>query len=335
MSNPFSIPIVLFLFKRADALLQTIDVLRRIKASKIILVGDAGRDETEQQIVQKVRDVVVKAIDWDCVVEKRFAQTNQGVFQQIGLGAKDILEQEGQAIFLEDDNLPEETFFPYCEYLLNKYKQDPRVLWICGTNYLGQYQAPDHSSYLFTRQLLPCGWASWGDKFSKYYDTDLSFLDDKAKRRALRDKYVSGALYRQQLRDAGEERRKMKQGKPPISWDYHMIMSVVRNGLYGIAPCVNQIRNTGMDEMATHGGTNKRNIMAARLCGMPSYPLSFPLIDPAKEEIDLTFEKRISRIRIKPFWQTHWLLLKLWIRRRILHLEDGAPFSTMFKKKRH
>lgn len=334
MTTPFPVPVVLFLFKRKDTLLRTIDILREIQAKKVILVGDAARNEEEKPLVDEVRQSVVDAIDWDCEVEKRFAETNQGVFAQIGLGAKDILAKEGRAIFLEDDNLPEKSFFGYCEYLLDKYESDPRILWICGTNYLGEYKPEDGASYVFTRHLLPCGWASWGEKFNKYYDTTLEFLDHKEERKTLRSAYVSRALWKQQLCDAGEERLKIVAGKRPISWDYHMVMSVVHNGLYGIAPCVNQIRNTGMDDMATHGGTSNKNTMAWRFCGMPSHPLEFPLVDPKDVHIDETFERKISKIRLKPFWSTRFFRFKLWIRRKIFHLEDDTPFSNAFRRKK-
>ena len=232
--SKFNIPVVLFIFKRSETTIKTIQILKKINARKIILVGDYGRNNEENKIVEKVRKEVLSAIDWDCDVEKRFAAKNEGVFNQIGLGACDILKKEGKAIFLEDDNLPEESFFPYCEYLLDKYENNEKVLWICGTNYLGKYSPKDGSSYMFTKQLLPCGWASWGKKFNKYYDKELSFLDKKAEIKKLRNQYVSCRLFRQQITDAKNERIRHKNNERFISWDYHMIMSVVKNNLYGI-----------------------------------------------------------------------------------------------------
>lgn len=298
---PFDIPVVLFIFKRAETTIKTISILRKIKAKKIILVSDFGRTQDECVVVESVREQVLRSIDWDCNVEKIFATKNEGVFNQIGLGAYEILNREERAIFLEDDNLPEESFFYYCKELLKKYDLDPKVLWICGTNYLGQYKPKEDVSYVFTKQLLPCGWASWGHKFCKYYDKTLDFLDNNQEIKKLKCQYVLSALFRQQVEEAKDERERYKKGKRFSSWDYHMIMSLVHNDLYGIAPVFNQIKNTGMDANATHGGTSNKNVMANRLCGMESYEMLFPLKHPKAVSVDPKFELLISKMRLKPF----------------------------------
>lgn len=326
MEKEFNITVVLFIFKRADTVLKTIKILKSINAKKIIIVGDCGRDFNEKKIVNDVRKKVVDAIDWDCTVEKKFANTNQGVFKQIGLGACEILKNEGKAIFLEDDNLPEVSFFYYCEYLLGKYENNENILWICGTNYLGEYEPKDGSSYVFTRQLLPCGWASWNNKFNKFYDKNLTFLDSKKEIKRLKSLYISKRLYRQQIHDSKEERYRITHGMQFASWDYHMIMSVLRNGMYGIAPVKNQIRNTGIDVFATHGGNTSRNKMAAKLCGMDSFELKFPLKDPNEISIDKKFEKLISKKRYKPLFKTTIYNFKMFIRRNFFHLKDNQKF---------
>jgi hypothetical protein len=331
--SKFNIPVILFIFKRSETTIKTIQILKKINARKIILVGDYGRNNEENKIVEKVRKEVLSAIDWDCDVEKRFATKNEGVFNQIGLGACDILKKEGKAIFLEDDNLPEESFFPYCEYLLDKYENEEKILWICGTNYLGQYTPKNGASYMFTKQLLPCGWASWGKKFNKYYDKTLEFLDDKKEIKKLRNQYVNCRLYKQQVYDAKNERMRFLEGRQFASWDYHMIMSVVKNNLYGIAPSCNLIKNTGVDTFATHGGVSKKNVMAQRFCGMDSFEISLPLKDPKELKIDSKFEKKISSIRVKPFLKTINSKIKNLIKKNIFHLNENESFKQKFLKK--
>jgi hypothetical protein len=49
------------------------------------------------------------------------------------------------------------------------------------------------------------------------------------------------------------------------------------NSLYGVAPCNNQIKNIGVDEEATHGGMSSKDKITNKICGMDSYPLTFPL----------------------------------------------------------
>ena len=103
-------PVVLFLFKRYKSVLQILDVLRKVQPKTIYLVSDAGRNDIEQQEVMKVRKLVEGAINWKCNVYKDYATENRGVFDNIGMGALRVFQKEQRAIFLEDDNLPEETF---------------------------------------------------------------------------------------------------------------------------------------------------------------------------------------------------------------------------------
>ena len=118
--NNFEIPVVLFLFKRKDTIVRIIDRLRQVNVKKLYLMSDEGRTEEEKTKVRETRNIAEGAINWNCNVIKNYAESNRGVYGNIALGAKWVFEREKCAIFLEDDNLPELTFFPYCEGLLTR-----------------------------------------------------------------------------------------------------------------------------------------------------------------------------------------------------------------------
>ncbi|MDD3107334.1 MAG: glycosyltransferase family 2 protein [Bacilli bacterium] len=294
----FDIPVVLFIFRR----LKAIEVMKRIaevKPKKLYLLGDNGRTDQEKMEVAECRRLVENEINWNCEVIKNYATENRGVYENIGLGAKWVFEQEEKAIFLEDDNLPETTFFRYCEELLNKYEDDTRILWVCGTNYLGSYAPDDNASYMFTRHMLPCGWASWKKKFLSFYDGDLKLVDNKKLVEKASNNYYNKRLFKQYKRAWGKERRRIASGVKPGSWDYQMDFAIKVNGLYGIAPSKNQIRNIGVDKYSIHGG-NRNTIMTKRFTQMKSYPLDFPLKHPEVVLIDSGFERKIYKIVVYP-----------------------------------
>lgn len=299
--NQFDIPVVLIVFKRSDTVLRIIDRVRQVQPKKMYILGDEGRDEKEIERVHNTRKAIEAAIDWPCELIRNYADINRGVHANIGLGAKWVFEREESAIFLEDDNLPEVTFFGYCKELLEKYKEDTRILWICGTNYLPEYKPKDGSSYMFTQHLLPCGWASWAEKFNKYYDDTLSLADNKYILNNMKASYGDVKLYEQQLRSILNEKRKKDFGKRFASWDFHMALTIRANGLLGISPSKNQIKNIGVDEDSIHGGSNINNIMTKRFCGMDSMPLELPLKHPKTVLIDEEYEKRVSNIILLPF----------------------------------
>lgn len=298
--NQYSIPVVLFFFRRKETILKIIERLSIVKPSKLYLISDGPRNAQETIEVEDCRFSVENSINWDCVIVKNYATENQGVYDRIGKGAKWVFEYEEKAVFLEDDNLPELSFFTYCEELLKYYNNDNRILWICGTNYLEDYEPEDKSSYVFTQHLLPCGWASWASKFNKYYDGDLELLNNENIVRRLKDQYTNKALYRQQLRSIRSTKYLLNTNPQKSSWDHQMSFSLRINGLLGISPKVNLIKNIGVDEFSEHGGTSFNNIMTMRFCGMDSKRIDFPLIHPKVVLTDSTYEKKVGNIILLP-----------------------------------
>ncbi len=326
----FDIPVVLFMFKRTK-IIQIIDRIREVQPQKVYLISDGGRNEEEWLLVKKCRYLVEEAIDWPCVIVKNYADENRGVYGNIGEGAKWVFNYEKWAIFLEDDNLPEITFFRFCKELLIRYEKDWRILWICGTNYLGKYQTFDGVSYCFTRHMLPCGWASWSEKFLKIYDGNLDGCDDPRIINNISKQYLSRALYKQCRMEWMKEYRRRKAGKRFISWDMQMDFSIKANSVYGICPTINQIKNIGVDEDSIHGGNSMDAIMTRRFCGMDSYPIKFPLVHPSSVLQDNEFEAKIGNLILRPFP----LRLKAKINpfvRKFFRIPEGTRTKAYFKK---
>ena len=326
------IPVALFIFKRKDTVLRIIERIAEVKPPKVYLLGDEGRNDSERQMVSECREAIEKAIDWDCETIRNYASENRGVYQNIGCGAKWVFEREERCIFIEDDNLPEVSFFRFCEELLEKYESNDDVLWICGTDYLAQYSSPTGDSYMFTKHLLPCGWASWSKKFLKYYDGEFENLQKDGGVQKLKKSYKGSKLFDQQYYCMRKEMFLKKVRGRYASWDYQMAFSVRFFGKYGISPCKNQIKNIGADSFSEHGGTSLAKTMTRRFCDVPSYPMEFPLKHPENVQIDPIYEKKIEKIIRLPFG----LRMKNKAKRlfmRILGKEDVMPFSMLRKRK--
>tara|TARA_B110000211_G_scaffold194671_1_gene222943 strand:- start:10992 stop:11999 length:1008 start_codon:yes stop_codon:yes gene_type:complete len=293
------IPVVLFVFKRKDTLSRIISRIRDAGPRKIYIIADGPRTEEEKLLTDEVRSYVESLIDWDCEVVKNYAEENKGVYDRIGKGAKWVLETEESAIFLEDDNLPETSFFRFCQEMLERYKEDTRVLWVCGTNYLEKYSEPNNASYVYTQHLLPCGWATWAPKYNKYYDGDLKLLSENSWK-SIESSYSDSRLY-QQDKDVVIKTKRLLETLPNIaSWDRQMLFSLRVNSLYGIAPTVNLIKNIGVDEHSTHGGNSMKKTMTGRFCEIPTTSLTFPLKHPTFMLPDSKYEKLVGEIILYP-----------------------------------
>ena len=290
----FDIPVALILFRRSDTLDRIISRLREVKPQKVYLLADCGRNEEEKKQSDYCRQLAESLIDWDCEVVKHYADENRGVYKNIGEGAKWVFEREERAIIIEDDNLPEVTFFRYAKELLEKYKDDERIGWICGTNYYTDMESD--VSYKFTKHLLPCGWASWSHKFLKLYDGELETLGNPKLMRQFKKEYYPKLLRTYQLQSIRNERFRFERTGKFVSWDFQMLWSIRSKGMYGILPMRNQVTNIGVDSFSIHGGTSKEHEMTDKLCEIPSKPLDFPLIHPANVEVDKRCERMIGNV---------------------------------------
>ena len=295
----FNIPVAIFILKR-DKAVHVINRIKQVKPQKLYILADQGRNEQEKLLAEECRRKVEAAIDWDCEVIKNYAKENRGVYENIGEGAKWVLRQEKWAIFLEDDNVPEVSFFQFCKEMLERYENDTRVLWVCGTNYIGDYKPESNDSYVFTRHMLPCGWASWSHKFERFYDGKLELCNDPVTMERVKDVYVNKSVYNHYKKCWLSEYARIKRGEKPISWDYQMDFSIKAHNLFGICPCKNQIQNIGVDEHSEHGGKSLSSVMTRRFCGMSSYPIDFPLKHPSTLLVDPVFEKKIGKIILPP-----------------------------------
>ena len=262
-------PVVLIIFRRPDKTLQVLEKIRQVKPSKLFVICDAPRPEkTDEYEKCEQSRAIIDTVDWDCEVIKNYADTNLGSFRRIPTGLDWVFNQVEEAIILEDDCLPEITFFRFCEELLEYYKNDQRIMAISGDNFqLGNQRTQD--SYYFSRYTHSWGWATWKRAW-KHFDMELSTWPDVQNKQLLRSildndrdvKYWTSIL--QNVYDS-----KIK------AWDYRWTFATwLQNGLT-ILPNVNLISNIGFGEGATHTVSTKNPWI-----NLPTQSISFPLQHP-------------------------------------------------------
>jgi hypothetical protein len=325
----FNKPIVLFIFKRANKSVEIIKQISNIKPLKIYLIADGGRTKSEHYDCIICRQLVEKAIDWKCEVIKNYSPTNRGVYENIANGSKWVFSQEEEAIFLEDDNFPELSFFEFCKQLLEKYKDNDQILYIAGTNYLEKVKFQSNSSYVFSQNMFPCGWASWRNKFSKYYDGNLDLYNSESLK-VIKKYYKNRVFYNYDVSRFNSEYERKQNNKKFFSWDYQLAFSLRFFNKYCIVPSYNQILNIGVDEHSIHGGNSSNLIMTKRLTRMKSHSLSFPLIHPKVLKVNRKFEHKIEKLLTPP---SMYPLNKLIIRiiRRIFRISKTIPLMQGLK----
>lgn len=274
LEKRFDTPIGLIIFNRPEKTARVLERLRALKPLHLLIVADGPRTEQERSRCEATR-AVIDTIDWDCTIRKNYSEVNLGCRRRVSSGISWIFEQVDQAIILEDDCLPEPSFFPYCAELLERYKDDARVMHISGDNF--QQSNPRFSipeSYYFSRVPHVWGWASWRRAW-KLYDVDLSEWPTVKENQLLKK-----SLPEEAARLHWEHVFQQYYDKKIDSWDGQWVYCCLMHGGLSANPCVNLIENIGFDADATHSIDN-----ADMFACLPTEPLVFPLVHPAETSV--------------------------------------------------
>lgn len=243
----FDTPILFLIFNRPETTRRVFDRIREIQPKKLYVAADGPRAHKagEAERCEQTR-AIIRQVDWPCEVTTLFRTENLGCKQAIYQGISWFFEQEEMGIILEDDCLPHLSFFPFCEELLIKYKDDQRIGHIGGHIELPNLMAPN-LSYDFSFITLIWGWATWR-RVWRNIDLDFPFWEQEKERRPslfcnkLEEIYGTSAIP-----DALHNRHGLN------TWDYTYAFSLRTQNQLSIYPAVNLVANIGMgDPNATH-----------------------------------------------------------------------------------
>jgi len=254
----FSTPIGFFIFNRPDLTQIVFETIAKVKPRRLFVVADGPRNSVEADKCAQSR-AVLDGVNWDCEVLTHFSDTNLGCGHRIASGIEWIFSQVEEAIFLEDDCLPVLSFFPYCEALLKRYRDDNRIMCINGTNFQSG-QSRTTYSYHFSKYCSSWGWASWRRAW-KHYDFELKTWPE----------FKLKGMMEMVCQDPYEVKFWEKKfdslfENPTIinTWDHQWNYACwSQNGL-AIEPCVNLVSNLGFGHAdATH--TTGQNSLQERI----------------------------------------------------------------------
>jgi len=266
----FNTPILFVIFARIDTTQKVFDAIRTCKPKTLYVAADGPREgkKGEKEKCQQTRDII-EQIDWDCELKTLFRDKNLGCKMAVSSAISWFFENEESGIILEDDCLPDQSFFPYCEELLIKYKDDERIGHIGGNCFFPNL-FNQNESYTFSSLSHIWGWATWRRVWKKY-DLNLSYWKEgsKEKRRNLFNYKIEEIYFSSFISDAINERNGMH------AWDCQHLYSLRLQNQLSIYPSINLVTNIGLySEEATHiSWKNKHNYIHSK-------PIKFPLNHP-------------------------------------------------------
>jgi hypothetical protein len=262
--------VVFIIFNRPCQTRRVAEAIARAKPDRLLVVSDGPRvNRPDDRAKIAETRAVIESINWPCEVSRNYSEVNLGCRKRVTSGLDWAFSLVDEAIILEDDLLPDPSFFPYCMELLERYRTEERVAYIGGYQFFPELACvPD--SYYFSIYGGIWGWATWRRAWRLHDDAMSEWPALKISgwtKRVFPDAYV--AKFFEKTWDS------MKAGFD--AWGYRWYFTIRRNDMFCIMPRVNLIENIGFGEDATH----TTDLPPAYLSRKASR-MSLPMIHPAK-----------------------------------------------------
>ena len=245
-----AVPVLFIVFNRIDHAQQVFNVLRQLKPKHLYLAADGPRINRLSDIkgCREARELALQ-VDWPCEIHTRFLESNHGCKRAVSSAISWFFEHVDEGIILEDDCVPNLSFFSFCADLLERYRDDERVMQISGNNFLPVGRNTG-ASYYFSALNDIWGWATWRRAWRHF---DLSMPNyPEFKRRRLLESYVEDLAIVKWLEvylDAAYQ-------TDGSVWSSQWIYAIARQNGLTIVPSVNLVVNIGFDNVGTHSSSD-------------------------------------------------------------------------------
>lgn len=279
------VPVLILGFNRPDRVSQLIERLRVVQPRRIFFAVDGPREsrQGDQELVAQTRNLASK-FDWGCEVHTLFQEVNLGCARGVTTGIDWFFSHVSEGIILEDDVLPDPSFFPFCSELLDKYRDNPKVWCISGSNRLPSSHHSDTYSYRFSSIPQVWGWATWRDRWEKY-SLDINGWRSRGLSNYELLKTVSFSPSAFAFWSANFD---LMARMAVDTWDIQLVNAAMRNKAWAVIPNVNLVENIGWGESATHTQQEPKSLQAV---GTMSFPLRHPQV-----VVDSKSDRQMNRV---------------------------------------
>jgi hypothetical protein len=269
-------PILFIIFNRPSQTKRVFESIKNVKPKELYIAADGPRINNEKDSINcKLTREIVQNIDWECNVHYLLREKNLGCKIAVSNAINWFFTNTEEGIILEDDCLPNESFFNFSSLLLEKYRNDNEVMHIGGTNFQSK-KIDCNDSYYFSRITHIWGWATWRRAWEKY---DIQMNDFTSKK--LKSIFTENKLNPSSFTYFFNALSKVKKSKID-TWDYQWTYTVWKENGLAIIPVENLVSNIGFDSNSTHtfeGGEIYGNLTTKKIEN---------IIHPLTKEINLS-----------------------------------------------
>jgi hypothetical protein len=283
LGNQLNTAVLFLVFNRPETSSRVFEAIRKARPSRLYVAADGPRADRDCELEKcsQVREIST-AVDWPCELHTLFRDVNQGCKIAVSSAITWFFEHEEQGIILEDDCLPSQSFFLFCQEMLNHYKNDTRVWHVAGVYPFASESQPSNT-YYFSEYNPIWGWATWRRAWAKF-DAAIPFWPQISATNT-----IEVLLGSQQAKKYRARFWRAYNGEVD-TWDYQWFLTRLLHGK-SIVPMVNLVTNIGFGGDATHT-LNPQSPLA----GLEAVEMTFPVEHPEFFIVDKELDARWERV---------------------------------------
>jgi len=263
----FNIPILLLTYKRPETTSKILKKIYEVNPKKIYIFQDGIKTSfnyEEGLKYNKTTELIEKSIKNYSNTKIYYHRFKKNIGQKyIGKSIMDIVFKiENKIIVLEDDTLPNKSFFKYCKAMLKKYENNNKIFHISGCNLYNGYLGKKISKEDFFLSKYPhwWGWATWKSKWYKYYDPDMRDWKKNKK------KFLSQKMNNKKESRFFDYYLSLTARNKHICWDLPWLYKMILYEKLTVVPTINLIKNIGFDYSPEGKGSIKfRNLKSGKI----------------------------------------------------------------------
>ena len=247
MKNILKTPVVLIIFNRPNTTEIVFKEIAKAKPEILFVIADGPRPNYPEDVEKcaATRRIIDK-VNWKCEIIKNYSDENLGCWKRVPTGISWVFDNVEEAIIFEDDCRPNQSFFKFCEKLLDEYRDDERVMQICGNNFQLK-KVQNKYSYFFSNHNICWGWATWKEKWAIFEPDGKKLLSELKTRKLQKEADFNNSYgYIKMLKD-------QIKGKNN-SWAVRWYMSAFLKDMLTLYPGQSYVQNIGFDQQGTHCG---------------------------------------------------------------------------------
>jgi len=239
-------PVALFVYKRVDVAERVFQRIAAARPRQLLIVADGPEVESDRPACEACRGLAQR-VDWDCELLLNYSTSHLGLRQRLISGLNWVFDNTEEAILLEEDCLPDPSFFPFCTELLERYRETPRLMMISGRGLVDTNPADGPAySYRFRPLGSIWGWATWRRAWQGC-DFEMRAWADLHKTGWLEERFKNPFTAMRLRRGFNLEFMKVSE-----EWAYSWFLYCLLRGGLAAVPTVHMVTNVGIRDDATN-----------------------------------------------------------------------------------